>query len=175
MRGLICLLVLLAGCGLHSGDVGKDNAVKMVREAMGSMEARSIEVVQTDSLLCDMPLVFAGSALVRAETAYLEERVSADSLKHAADLAARIYQDIGNSWTYGSVVNDSLRHVQSYGGAWRRVHTVEVTLSSGKKERTRVLMDSDGITPRCLENEFIESINKYLPDIERADRTLRRR
>lgn len=170
MRFLACVIsMFLISCNVGDGDVGKDNAVKYVREVIGSMEVKSIEIVGTDSLLGDVPMMFAGTALIRTETGYLEDRISADSLRRMIERANRTYHDIGNTWMYGP--SDSLRNL--YGGAWRLVHTVEVTMPSGKKERTRVLMDGDGITPRCLENEFIESINKYLPDIERAERTLR--
>lgn len=170
MRALVYLFsMLLVSCNVGNDDIGKSNAVRYVREVIGSMEVKNIEVVETDSLLGDVPMMFAGTALIRTETGYLEDRISADSLRRMIERANRTYQDIGNTWMYGP--SDSLRNL--YEGCWRVVHTVEVTMPSGKKERTRVLMDGDGITPRCLENEFIESLNKYLPDIDRAKRTLR--
>ena len=165
--------MLLIGCNIGNGDIGKDNAVKYVRAAIGNMEVQSIEVVASDSLLCDLPMMLERNALLRNVTAFLEESISADSLQRSIDKMYRYYNDIVNSWVYSAVVNDSLRNVGAYAGAWRRVHTIEVTMTGGKKEHTRVLMENDGTTARCIENEFIDILNEYTTDIEDAERYLR--
>ena len=166
------IALVMMGCAFNSGDIGKDNALQYVREAIGNMEVKSIEVVHTDSLLCDVPLMFQMNGLLKAESAFLEDKISADSLQHAIDKILDMQMDIMNTWMYGIVVNDSLKNVPGYAGAWRRVHTVQVTLPSTETKQTRVLMDSDGITPRCLENEFVDIINKYGDDIHNVQITL---
>lgn len=170
MRFLICLVMMLIGCSVNDG--GGDAAVKYVRTAIGDMKVERIEAVGVDSLLCDLPLMFERNALLRAQTAYLEERISADSLRRSISTITRYYNDITDSW-FKESARDSIRNVQIYAGAWRKVYTVEVTMPDGKKEHTRVLMDSDGLTARCMEYEFIDIINQYIPDIESAETTLR--
>lgn len=45
---------------------------------------------------------------------------------------------------------------------WRKVYTIRVTMKSGSTKEPRVLMDQDGITPRCMEKEFEKELKDYV-------------
>lgn len=147
MRNFLFLLAAIAAvsCSGKFG-AGGENAAQFVREQFGgnSDNIASIEPIFEDSLLGDTPLLFYQTPV--------DERIE-------------ILQDVQNSWFYGIVVNDSLKSLDKYDGAWRKVYTVCVTMKSGAKNEVRVLMDGDGVTPRMLERDFNALLGNYQREI----------
>ena len=48
---------------------------------------------------------------------------------------------------------------------WRKVYTVKVTMKSGTTKEPRVLMDTDGITPRMMERDMEKAIEEHTKHI----------
>ena len=63
------------------------------------------------------------------------------------------------------MVNDSLHQQPKYDYQWRKVYKVQVTMKSGDTKTPRVLMDQDGITPRCLEKEFEKTLQEHIGNV----------
>lgn len=146
---------------------GGRNAVQFIKEQVPGLQddIESIEVIEEDSLLCDIGLTFASVQLARAESEYYEGKISRQGLDNIIDSVSNAIKDVQYSWQYGIVVNDSLRKIPKYESQWRKVYKVCVTMKSGVKKYPRVLMDNDGITPRCVEKDFEKNIQKYVDDM----------
>ena len=146
---------------------GGRNAAQFVKEQAPGLQddIESIEVIEEDSLLCDIGLTFASVQLARAESEFYEGKISRQRLDNIIDSVSNAIKDVQYSWQYGIVVNDSLHKITKYESQWRKVYKVCVTMKSGVKKYPRVLMDKDGITPRCIEKDFEKDIQKYIDDM----------
>ena len=146
---------------------GGRNAAQFVKEQVPELrdDIESIEVIEEDSLLCDIGLTFASVQLARAESEFYEGMISRQRLENIIDSVSNAIKDVQYSWQYGIVVNDSLHKIPKYESQWRKVYKVCVTMKSGVKKYPRVLMDNDGITPRCIEKDFEKDIQRYIDDM----------
>lgn len=154
---------------------GAENACQFVKEKIPELrdDIASIEVVKTDTLLGDIILIFEKALFAKAGSDFLNETITREEYEKIIDERELVLTDIGDSWQFGIVVNDSLRQLEKYKSCWRKVYKVKVTMKSGVTREPRVLMDSDGMTPRMLEKEFGRSLEEYWDGIIKARRYLR--
>lgn len=174
--------VMVVGCsaGKQGGqaaetDKGAENACQFVKEQVPELreDIESVEVIETDTLLSDIILSFERIRFAEATTKFIDEEISRNEFEKIIQDRELILKDIGYSWDFGIVVNDSLRKLEKYESCWRKVYKVKVTMKSGTTREPRVLMDNDGITPRMLETKFGRELEEYYEDIERARNYLR--
>lgn len=171
MRNLLIIgiLIVFTGCNhtqMKYGQGGK-NACQFVKEQVLSLrdDIQDIEVVAEDSLLCDLGMTFGNLTLSKQGVAFLKGEISKDELSATIDSIAMAATDIEYSWRFSNVVNDSLKQLPKYDGLWRKVYTVKVTMKSGITKEPRVLMDTDGITPRTLERDLEKAIEEHTKHI----------
>lgn len=177
----IAALVALMAVSCNNGenkntvDKGAENACQFVKEQIPELreDIASIEVIDVDTLLCDEMLSFTQIEFAKTITDFLNDSISKKEFKEIIELRELVMKDIGNSWEFGIVVNDSLRRLEKYDGCWRKVYKVKVTTKSGTTREPRVLMDRDGETPRMLEMKFGKLFNEYGDEIDRASEYLR--
>lgn len=174
----ITFLMLLAACHQvkdSPANVGAQNACSYVKENLSpQQDIAKIEVVNEDSLLSDIGMTFAENQLIRLNTDYLEEKISKADYLSILDSISNDATDVSRSWTYGDVVNDSLRRLSKYEGMWRKVYTVQVSMQSGTSNEYRILMEQDGTTPRMSEHEFSKVVNEFSRKVLSAYRTASR-
>ena len=153
---------------------GGQNAVQYLRERTLDVasEIESIEVTGVDTLLSDVLLTFGSVEFARAGADFWDDKISKEDYQENIDIFSQTVTDITNSWMYPMVVNDSLRKLSKYDGAWRVVFEITTTMKSTSTKTTRVLMDNDGITPRMTEKEFTLNMNEWTEKIVEAQRDL---
>lgn len=165
----IAILLVLAGCSqtqMKYGQGGK-NACQFVKEQVPGLrdDIQDIEVIAEDSLLSDLGMTFGDLTLSKQGAAFLKGEISKDELSATIDSVAKAATDVEYSWRFSNVVNDSLKQLPKYDGMWRKVYTVKVTMKSGTTKEPRVLMDTDGITPRMMERDMEKAIEEHTKHI----------
>ena len=157
-------LVLMACSGTPSKfGQGGQNAAQFVKEQVPELrdDIENIETIEEDTLLSDIGLSFANLQLLQAESDYYEGKISRDRLQQIIDSVSWEIGVVEKSWKYGTVS----KNAEKYKGQFRRVYTVRVTMKSGVTKEPRVLMDKDGITPQCMENDFEKSLKQYTDNL----------
>ena len=170
---LIVILLVLTGCNqtqMKYGQGGK-NACQYVKEQVPGLrdDIQDIEVIAEDSLLCDLGMTFGDLTLSKQGAAFLKGEISKEELRAIIDSVAIAATDVEYSWRFSNVVNDSLKQLSKYDGMWRKVYTIKVTMKSGTTKEPRVLMDTDGKTPRMMERDMekvIEEHNKHILEVQ---------
>lgn len=162
---VIVILLVLTGCDqtqMKYGQGGK-NACQYVKEQVPGLrdDIQDVEVIAEDSLLCDIGISFGNITLSKQGAAFLKGEISKDELSATIDSIADAAADVENSWRFSDVVNDSLRLLPKYDGMWRKVYTIKVTMKSGTTKEPRVLMDTDGTTPRMMERDMEKAIEEH--------------
>ena len=166
---LIVILLVLTGCNqtqMKYGQGGK-NACQYVKEQVPGLrdDIQDIEVIAEDSLLCDLGMTFGDLTLSKQGAAFLKGEISKEELRAIIDSVAIAATDVEYSWRFSNVVNDSLKQLSKYDGMWRKVYTIKVTMKSGTTKEPRVLMDTDGITPRMIERDMEKAIEEHTKHI----------
>ena len=160
MRKVLFYLITLAlvACNSTSSKygLGGKNAVQFIKEqASGAAQnAESIEVTGEDSLLCDIGLMFGVKDVYKALKKYNNGEISLKEARAVRDSVMHDGADVEDTWKFGSIVTDSLRHLSRYEGQWRKVYTVTIKMKSQTTDEVRVLMEEDGITPRYTDKQF---------------------
>ena len=136
--------------------LGGRNAVQFVKEqaSVAAQNAESIEVTGEDSLLCDIGLMFGVNDVYKALKKYNNGEISLKEARAVRDSVMHDGADVEDTWKFGSIVTDSLRHLSRYEGQWRKVYTVTIKMKSQTTDEVRVLMEEDGITPRYTDKQF---------------------
>lgn len=167
----VAAMMLLLACDntLPKYGPGGANAVQFVKEQVPELrdDIKDIEVIAEDSLLSDAMLIITSPSFAKAAVDYLNGELSRGDYESIIDERSKILSDISYSWVFPSI-NDSLKTLEKYQSYWRKVYTVRVTMKSGDVKEPRVLMDTDGISPRALESEFKRSMDEYESDVETA-------
>lgn len=166
---VIAILLVLTGCNqtqIKFGQGGK-NACQFVKEQVPGLrdDIQDVEVIAEDSLLCDLGMTFGDLTLSKQGAAFLKGEISKVELRATIDSVAKAATDVEYSWRFSNVVNDSLKQLSKYDGMWRKVYTIKVTMKSGTTKEPRVLMDTDGITPRMIERDMEKTIEKHTKHI----------
>lgn len=166
---IIAILFVLTGCNqtqMKYGQGGK-NACQFVKEQVPGLrdDIQDLEVIAEDSLLCDFGMTFGDLTLSKQGAAFLKGEISKDELSATIDSVAKAATDVEYSWRFSNVVNDSLKQLPKYDGLWRKVYTVKVTMKSGTTKEPRVLMDTDGKTPRMMERDMEKAIEEHTKHI----------
>jgi hypothetical protein len=166
---IIAILLVLTGCNqtqMKYGLGGK-NACQFVKEQVPGLreDIQSLEVIAEDSLLCDMVMSFGDITLSKQGAAFLKGEISKDELRTTIDSIAKAATDVEYSWQFSNVINDSLKKLPKYKGLWRKVYTVRVTMKSGITKVPRVLMDTDGTTPRMMERDMEKAVGEHTKHI----------
>ena len=163
------LTTIMTGCSQTHMKFGQggENACQFVKEQVPGLsdDIQSVEVIAEDSLLCDIGMSFGDITLSKTGAAFLQGEVSKDELSATIDSVANAATDLEYSWRFSNVVNDSLRQLAKYDGMWRKVYTVRVTMKSGTTKEPRVLMDTDGKTPRMIERDMEKAIEEHTKHI----------
>ena len=165
----IAILIVFTACNqtqMKYGQGGK-NACQFVKEQVPGLrdDIQDIEVIAEDSLLCDLGMTFGDLTLSKQGVAFLKGEISKVELSATIDSVAKAATDVEYSWRFSNVVNDSLKQLPKYDGLWRKVYTVKVTLKSGTTKEPRVLMDTDGKTPRMMERDMEKAIEEHTKHI----------
>ena len=166
---IIAFLLVLTGCNqtqMKYGQGGK-NACQYVKEQVPDLhdDIQDIDVIAEDSLLCDLGMTFGDLTLSKQGAAFLKGEISKDELSATIDSVAKAATDVEYSWRFSNVVNDSLKQLPKYDSLWRKVYTVKVTMKSGTTKEPRVLMDTDGKTPRMMERDMEKAIEEHTKHI----------
>lgn len=173
---VIALLMVLTGCNQTKMRYGQggENACQYVKEQVPDLreDIQSVEVIAEDSLLCDIGMSFGDITLSKQSEAFLNGEISKDELSATIDSISKAATDIEYSWRFSNVVNDSLRQLPKYDGLWRKVYTVKVTMKSGTIKEPRVLMDTDGKTPRMMERDMEKAIEEHTKHIHEVQEYL---
>ena len=152
------LTLALVACNSTSSKygLGGKNAVQFIKEqASGAAQnTESIEVTGEDSLLCDIGLMFGVNDVYKALKKYNNGEISLKEARAVRDSVMHDGADVEDTWKFGSIVTDSLRHLSRYEGQWRKVSTVTLKMKSQTTDEVRVLMEEDGITPRYTDKQF---------------------
>ena len=152
------LTLALVACNSTSSKygLGGKNAVQFIKEqASGAAQnTESIEVTGEDSLLCDIGLMFGVNDVYKALEKYNNGEIALKEARAIRDSVMHDGADVEDTWKFGSIVTDSLRHLSRYEGQWRKVYTVTIKMKSQTTDEVRVLMDEDGTTPRYTDKEF---------------------
>ena len=161
----IAILIVFTACNktqMKYGQGGK-NACQFVKEQVPGLrdDIQDLEVIAEDSLLCDLGMTFGDLTLSKQGAAFLKGEISKDELSATIDSVAKAATDVEYSWRFSNVVNDSLKQLPKYDGLWRKVYTVKVTMKSGTTKEPRVLMDTDGKTPRMMERDMEKAIEEH--------------
>lgn len=171
---IIAILLVLTGCNQTQMKYGQggENACQFVKERISDLrdDIQNIEVIAEDSLLCDMGMIYGDITLSKQGAAFLNGEISKEELSTIIDSVAKAATDVEHSWRFSNVVNDSLNHLSKYDGLWRKVYTIKVTMKSGTTKEPRVLMDTDGKTPRMMERDMqkaIEEHTKHILEVEK--------
>ena len=163
------LTLVLVACNSTSSKygLGGRNAVQFVKEqASGAAQnAESIEVTGEDSLLCDIGLMFGVNDVYKALEKYNNGEISLKEARAVRDSVMHDGADVEDTWKFGSIVTDSLRHLSRYEGQWRKVYTVTIKMKSQTTDEVRVLMNGDGTTPRCTDKQFSASLYELCNEI----------
>lgn len=156
---------------------GGQHALQYLRERTFNVdsEIEKMEVTGVDTLLSDVLLTFGSTDFAHTGADFWEDKISKEEYQKSIDKFSQIATDINNSWMYPVVVNDSLRKLNKYDGAWRVVFEITTTMKSTITKTTRVLMDNDGITPRMTEKEFTSDMNEWTEKIIEAQRDIYRK
>lgn len=170
--GLVGLMGLM-GCvngGMNYGK-GGEHAIQFVKEQVHGLrdDIASVEVIEEDSLLSDIALVYDAVSFAKAGADFWQGTISREDYQRIIDERERLLNDIENSWRCPLVVNDSLKKLGKFDGMWRNVYKVLVTMKSGDTRKPRVLMDGDGITPRMMERDFERQLEEYRREILQAN------
>lgn len=173
---LFVAVMLVVSCSQVANKYGQGgrNAVQFVKEQVPSLndDIESIEVIEEDSLLSDIGLIFGSTMLAKSSAEFQKGTLSKDKFKAIIDSLAHDATDVEYSWRFSNVINDSLRALQKYCGQWRKVYTVRVTMKSGTTKEPRVMMDNDGITPRMIERDIENTIRYFTNKILDAQELL---
>lgn len=166
---LLAIALLLVSCNTEQmkyGQGGK-NACQYVKEQVPGLreDIAKVEVIEEDSLLTDIGLTFADMRLSQSESDYYQGKISRKKLDAIIDSVSEAIKDVQYSWQFSNVVNDSLRQLKKFEYQWRKVYKVKVTMKSGDTKEPRVLMDQDGVTPRCLEKDFEKSLQEHIDNM----------
>ena len=163
---LFAIILFVASCVGKYGRGGK-NACQFVKERVPELrdDIKSIEVMEEDSLLSDLGIMFAERQLSEKGKEYLEGKISGKELDGFLDSVAHDASDVEFSWRFGNVVNDSLKQLKKYAGMWRKAYKVRVTMKSGTTREPHVLMDNDGVTPRMLDKDMERTIEEHTKHI----------
>lgn len=161
----IAIMMLLFGCGPIGSKYGQggDNACQYVKEQVPGLrdDIANIEVIEEDSLLSDIGMMFGETLLARSSMEFQEGKLSKERFTSIIDSVAHDATDVSYSWRFSNVVNDSLKALPRYKGQWRKAYTVRVTMKSGITKEPRVLMDNDGVTPRMIERDMEKAIEDF--------------
>lgn len=162
---LALFIVGLTACVTEQDKYGQGgrNACQFVKEQVPELrdDIDKIEVVEEDSLLSDNMLSFGRAQFANAGSDFWNKKITRQEYKQIIDSTANAIQDVQYSWQYSVAVNDSLKQLEKYKQCWRKVYTIRVTMKSGTTQEQRILMDSDGITPRMLEKDFFNKLQEY--------------
>lgn len=173
---LTAMVAMAVSCDQMSNKYGRggDNACQYVKEQVPGLreDIASVEVIEEDSLLSDIGLIFGRTILAKSSAEFQEGTLSKDKFKAIIDSLAHDATDVEYSWRFSNVINDSLRALQRYSGQWRKVYTVRVTMKSGTTKEPRVMMDNDGITPRMIERDMENTIRDFTNKILDAQELL---
>ena len=160
------VIFCIASCNTEQLEYGQGgrNACQFVKEQAPELrdDIQDIEVIAEDSLLTTVGLTMESPRLAKAESDYYAGTITESQFEEVISDFAKMSNDIENSWRFGSVVNDSLHQLKKYEYMWRKVYTVRVTMKSGATKEPRVLMENDGVTPRCIEKDFEKELREYV-------------
>jgi hypothetical protein len=164
------MLLVVVSCQQSEFGRGGMNAEQFVKENALLLrdDIASFRTVREDSLLSDIALSFGRTQLIQAGTNFLEGTISRDDYMKVINERTLLLKDIQDCWQFPAVVGDSLRRLSKYNGMWRKAYTVEVTMKSGVTKSPRVLMDSDGTTPRMMERDMMKVLDEYDRQIAKA-------
>lgn len=173
----LLLLAILTACEQAKYGTGGRNACQFVKEQMPELreDIASVEVTKEDTLLSDIIFIYDQVAIAKAGSDFWSGEISKKKYQETIDKYVTILSDIDHSWKYGIVVNDSLKKLKTYDDAWRKVYTVLVTMKSGTTKEHRVLMDTDGLTPRMTETEFYGKLFEYQETLIEAQKDIYRK
>lgn len=173
---LLAIVSMAVSCDQVNNKYGQGgrNAAQYVKEQVPGLceDIASVEVIEEDSLLGDIGLIFGSTILAKSSLEFQEGTLSKDKFNAIIDSLAHDATDVEYSWRFSNVINDSLRTLQKYSGQWRKVYTVRVTMKSGTTKEPRVLMDNDGITPRMIERDMENIIGDFTNKILDAQELL---
>lgn len=157
MKKLIVFImaVMMTAC-VNKYGAGGNNAIQFVKEQYPEVaqNAESIEVTGVDSVLCDIGLIFGVSIVYKALEQYHNGEITIQEARAVRDSVMHDGADVENTWKFGSIVTDSLKHLKKYDGQWRKAYTITATMKSKTTRTFRILMENDDITPRCTDKEF---------------------
>ena len=109
------LTLALVACNSTSSKygLGGKNAVQFIKEqASGAAQnTESIEVTGEDSLLCDIGLMFGVNDVYKALKKYNNGEISLKEARAVRDSVMHDGADVEDTWKFGSIVTDSLRHL----------------------------------------------------------------
>lgn len=167
------LALLVASCGPKMKGEGSTltiaeaNAMQFVKEQMGANadNIASMEIVDHDQVISNLILTYAHLKMAKTSEAYMSNQITKQRYLDIQDSIVDVCADVSNSWQYAIAVNDSLSQLEKYRGYWRHRYEVLVTMKSGATEKYKILMDSDGITPRQTESEVISEYNEITNQI----------
>lgn len=164
MRKLLLLLVYVTcACsqqkygqeGQHVVDYVSDN-IKVT-----GFEAKNISIESVDTLLSDDRIDFGMTEFESTYYKYMNGEMTTKAYRNFLDSVIRHTYDIEFAWM-SKEKNDSMRGLDKYIGAFRKVYTVNVVTDS-KTQPTmtlRVLCEQDG-KPRMFESLFMLEIQRF--------------
>lgn len=143
-------------------DEGAVNTELYVYSLVDSSLIDSIRVAQDEYVIADIMLGFKNNEMLRKTGQFFEESLSLEDYEASVDTFGTMLDDAVNSIAYGNILNDSLRQLPQYDGAWRKTYKADVWMKDGRHRTIRVVMDSDSITPRCLERDYRGKFKDYV-------------
>lgn len=163
LLALSAIVIVACNTEQNKYGLGGRNACQFVKEQVPELreEIEKIEVIEEDSIICDIGLVRGMQRLNQVESLYYQNRVTRKDLEFVADSLNLELTFVENCWksgvpkTYGN----------KFDGQWRKVYTIRVTMKSGVTKEPRVLMEQNGITPRMLESDFEKWLQNYASDL----------
>ena len=161
----VLLLVVFAACNTEQSKYGQGgrNACQFVKERVPELreDIEKIEVIEEDTMLCDIGLMFGMQRLNHVESLYYQDKISREDLELVADSLNLELTFVENCWKTGTPKT----YGNKFDGQWRKVYTIRVTMKSGIIKEPRVLMEQDGITPRMIESDFQKWLKQYAGDL----------
>ena len=173
---LLMLSTILTACDKNRMKYGQggQNACQYVKEQVPEIRAdiANVEVIEEDSLLSDIGLIFAETEMAKRGAEFMEGKISRQAYDAVLDSISHDATDVAYSWQFGDVVNDSLKKLPRYEGQWRKVYKIRVTMKSGTTKEPRVMMDNDGITPRMTEQGMAKILEDFTKKVIEAQNLL---
>lgn len=159
---LLLVATIAVGCKNKYGEEGQNVEDYVAdRVKLTGFEVKDVSVVGLDTLMSDDRIEFGS---IRFETMLIEfesEKISVKEYKDFLDSVMRHTYDIEFAWL-SKEKNDSMRRLEKYEGAFRKVYTVKVKTDSRTQPEfnVRVLCDING-NPRMFEEQFQLEVKRF--------------